>query len=317
MGRKYDVVDVLAAIGLAATLFGGYLLVTAADGFWQRPPAPPAITVQSSDLTAGIQYLQPVLGQAMVDEFVRDREAAATLTTASNEFERAVDEYQRMETALLTPLALAELSAMGQAADHQARVQYVMGRSIVNATQRGVRTGTLSAARAASPFNDQLILSAQAIGHRMQEQFELNRQPILGRMIVETVQEEARLEAAAQERIGIAVVRQTMTQADYDESKAAGQTQLASATVAAIRSNALQERLERLAMLEAGPEEMTLPVAHGRIAPEIEYGYLVLACLALVALFVGALSSLMRRPEEDAMPMWKVEALLRLHRSAG
>lgn len=41
MGRKYDHVDVMAAIGLVATLFGGYLLVTAADGFWQAPSPPP------------------------------------------------------------------------------------------------------------------------------------------------------------------------------------------------------------------------------------------------------------------------------------
>ena len=37
MGRKFDHVDVMAAIGLVATLFGGYLFVTAADGFWQAP----------------------------------------------------------------------------------------------------------------------------------------------------------------------------------------------------------------------------------------------------------------------------------------
>jgi hypothetical protein len=40
MGRKYDLVDVVVAVGLVATLFGGYLLVTAADGFWQAPIAP-------------------------------------------------------------------------------------------------------------------------------------------------------------------------------------------------------------------------------------------------------------------------------------
>lgn len=40
MGRKYDLVDVVVAVGLVATLFGGYLLVTAADGFWQAPVAP-------------------------------------------------------------------------------------------------------------------------------------------------------------------------------------------------------------------------------------------------------------------------------------
>jgi hypothetical protein len=150
----------------------------------------------------------------------------------------------------------------------------------------------------------------------MHDQFEINRQPALGRMIVEAVQDETRLEAAAQEEIGRTVIQQAVARASYDQAKAAGQIQLASAAVAAIRSNALQERLERLAMLEAGPEEALPATVHSRIAPEIEYAYLFAACMALVALFVGALSFVTRRPEEDAMPMWKVETLLRLHRSA-
>jgi hypothetical protein len=80
MGRKYDLVDVMAAIGLVATLFGGYLFVTAADGFWQTPIAPTMNSVTfSSDASTGMQYLQPVLGQAILQDLLLDREAGSAL----------------------------------------------------------------------------------------------------------------------------------------------------------------------------------------------------------------------------------------------
>ena len=91
MGRKYDLVDVMAAIGLVATLFGGYLLVTAADGFWQAPIAPTMqVTIVASDPSAGMQYLQPVLGQAIVQDLLLDREAGAALSASAMELNRAV-----------------------------------------------------------------------------------------------------------------------------------------------------------------------------------------------------------------------------------
>jgi hypothetical protein len=280
MRRKYEVVDVVAAIGLAATLFGGYLLVTAADGFWQRPPAPFAITTPSSDQAAGIRYLQPVLGQAIVDDFLRDRHATATVSSATSELEQAIDNYQAMSTTLLSPLVLAELSALGQAADHETRVQYVMGRSIVNATQRGIRSGVLSVADDSHAFNDGVIMTARDTGRRMDRLFESTRQPLLGQLIVDSVQEEALLDSAAQERIGLAVVRYAVAQASSQESEAAIQSQLGSAVVASIRSNALQERLDRLAMLDRDSTDARTVVAHRRIAPDIEYRYLIAATLS-------------------------------------
>ncbi|MFO0730288.1 MAG: hypothetical protein U0361_04710 [Nitrospiraceae bacterium] len=36
MGRKHDLIDVMAAIGLVATLVGGYAVVMATNGFWQQ-----------------------------------------------------------------------------------------------------------------------------------------------------------------------------------------------------------------------------------------------------------------------------------------
>ena len=312
MGRKYDLIDVVAAIGLVATLFGGYLLVTAADGFWQTPMAPAVnMTTAIQDPSTGMQYLQPVLGQAIVYDALLDREAGAALSASAMELNRAVSESQLISTTLLSPLVLAELHAFGQEADHRARMQYVMGKSVVNQTRRGLASGALSAGQYAGDFNANLIQRAESIGQRMHDQFESTRQAILGRSIVEAIQEEDRMTAMVQERIGRAVVQVTQAQEGYAEAKAAGQIQLASAMSAAVRTDAL---VDRLALLEEMPAGRTMVAYHSTTTADISREALVLACLGLIALFVGGLAFSSKR-EADSIPLWKLETLLQLHRS--
>ena len=312
MGRKYDLVDVVVAIGLVATLFGGYLLVTAADGFWQAPIAPAVnMTIVTHDPSTGMQYLQPVLGQAILQDILLDREAGTALSSSAMELNRAVSESQLLSTTLLSPLVLAELRAFGQEADHRARVQYVMGKSVVNQTRRGLASGALSAGRYADEFNAALIERAELIGQRMHDQFESTRQATLGRSIIEAIQEEDRMASAVQERIGRAVVQVTKAQEGYVEAKAAGQIQLASAMSAAVRTDAL---VDRLALLEESKAGRTMVAYHSTATADISRGALVLACLGLIALFVGGLAFSSKR-EADSIPLWKLETLLQLHRS--
>ncbi len=312
MGRKYDLVDVVVAVGLVATLFGGYLLVTAADGFWQAPVAPVAnMTIVTHDPSTGMQYLQPVLGQAILHDVLLDREAGAALSASAMELNRAVSESQLISTTLLSPLVLAELRTFGQEADHRARMQYVMGKSVVNQTRRGLASGVLSADQYAGEFNTNLIQRAESIGQRMHDQFESTRQATLGRSIVEAIQEEDGMAAAVQERIGRAVIQVTQAQEGYAEAKAAGQIQLASAMSAAVRTDA---SVDRLALLKEVPAGRTMVAYHSTATADISRGALVLACLGLIALFVGGLAFSSKR-EVDSIPLWKLETLLQLHRS--
>jgi hypothetical protein len=314
MGRKYDLVDVMAAIGLVATLFGGYLFVTAADGFWQTPIAPTMNSVTfSSDASTGMQYLQPVLGQAILQDLLLDREAGSALSGSVMELNRAVSEAQLMSTTLLSPLVLAELRAFGQEADHRARMQFVMGKAIVNQTRRGIQAGILSADQYVSDFNNNLIRIAEMTGQRIHDQFEATRQAALGRSIVEAIQEEERMATTVQERVGRAVVQVTQAQDNYGEAKAAGQAQLASAAMAAVRSDALAERMARLA--EMPGERMMVAAHHTSASADVSRGSLILACVGLIALFVGGLAFSTKKGEVDSIPLWKLETLLQLHRS--
>ena len=313
MGRKYDHVDVMAAIGLVATLFGGYLLVSAADGFWQAPVAPTmSSAIAGNEPSTGMQYLQPVLGQAIVQDLLLERNAGAALSASVMELNRAVGESERMTTTLLSPLVLAELRAFGQDADHRARMQYVMGKSIVNQTRRGIAAGILSADQYVGDFNAKLIRTAELTGQRMHDQFEATRQATIGRSIIEAFQEEDRMTATAQERVGRAVVQVTQAQALYADAKADRQIQLASATVAAVRTDAL---MDRLALLENMSADRTVIAHHRTASADVSRGFLILACVGLIALFMGGLAFSSRKGEEKSIPLWKLETLLQLHRS--
>jgi len=117
--------------------------------------------------------------------------------------------------------------------------------------------------------------------------------------------------SAVQERIGRAVVQVTQAQEGYVEAKAAGQVQLASAMSAAVRTDAL---VDRLALLEESKAGRTMVAYHSTATADISRGALVLACLGLIALFVGGLAFSSKR-EADSIPLWKLETLLQLHRS--
>ena len=313
MGRKYDLIDVMAAIGLVATLFGGYFLVTAADGFWRTPSAPTMTAATFSDTSNGMQWLQPALGQAIVDDLLLDQHANAAISASAMELNRAASDYQLLTTTLLSPLVLAELRAFGQEANHNARMQFVMGKAIVNQTRRGIMNGILSADQYASAFNTNLIRTAEVTGQRMHDQFEATRQAALGRSIVEAIQEENQTAATVQERIGRAVIQVTQAQENYSESKAARQTQLASATIAAVRTDAMTEQL---ALLENIPSERIVMAYHRSASADVSRGYLTLACLGLIALFIGGLALSSRKGEVETIPVWKMETLLQLQRSS-
>jgi hypothetical protein len=118
--------------------------------------------------------------------------------------------------------------------------------------------------------------------------------------------------ATAQERVGRAVVQVTQAQALYADAKADRQIQLASATVAAVRTDAL---MDRLALLENMSADRTVIAHHRTASADVSRGFLMLACVGLIALFMGGLAFSSRKGEEESIPLWKLETLLQLHRS--
>ena len=80
--------------------------------------------------------LQPVLGQALVDQAILERRTNQLMAHAVSEWNRATLAYQEFESLPGGPFGAVMRQAATVPADHMARVQTVMGRAIVNFTGR-------------------------------------------------------------------------------------------------------------------------------------------------------------------------------------
>lgn len=74
--------------------------------------------------------------------------------------------------------------------------------------------------------------------------------------------------------------------------------------------------MEAMASMESKPVEAMVVARHSTASPDVPRGFLILACMGLIILFIGGLALSSRKGEVDSIPLWKLETLLHLHRSA-
>ena len=186
-------------------------------------------------------------------------------------------------------------------ADHMARVQGIMGRPIVNFTARGIRSGVSSADQYLSDYNTNMIRATEASGQRLDHEFASTWQATLGRGIVDAIQKYTERAGAIQERLGTALLHVAQAQTESEEVRAAQQEQLASLVVAAIRTEALVDRVALPAAIESFSENTAVASTEPASCPEISMGYLIVAGLILVTVFFGGFSLTARSREAKAL----------------
>jgi hypothetical protein len=289
MSYRFNALDIIVGVGMSAIMFGAILLFVATTGTFQAASPDAASAALFSDDPTGMVWLQPALGQAIVDRMLLDSRLNRAQADAVSEWNRATMAYHDLQARSDGPLGGVIGLAAAMPAEHLARVQGVMGRSIVNFTKRGVRSGLLSADRLDATFNTSMIGKTEAIGTRMNRDFEAGWQPALGRAIVDAVQRHSRRTAAVQESMGSAIVRLTALDAASSEAFHANQQQLAGLGMAAVRAYALSDRLQLLAAIESSPEEPASRPVKAASWPEIPLGLLIAAVLALGTIFFAGL----------------------------
>lgn len=286
MSYRYSALDIIVGVGMSAIMFGAILVFVATTGTFQAPQ--PVSAEPFSEDSTGMVWLQPALGQAIVDRMLLERRTNLIHAEAVSEWNRATMAYHDLQS-LSGPFGLVAQMAATIPFDHIARVQGVMGRSIVNFTRQGVRSGVLSARLDASAYNAGMIRKAEAMGLRLDEAFASTWQATLGRAIVDAAQRYTARAAATQEQLGAAILRVTHTQAVSGEAQAANQQQLAGLIMAAVRTDALSDRLQLLAAIEnpqvAAAATSTRPASW----PEIPVGFLIAAVMGLGIIFFAGL----------------------------
>ena len=168
-------------------------------------------------------------------------------------------------------------------ANHAARVQAVMGRSIVNWTQRGVRIGLMPLTEQAYAYTRRMIGKTHAWGVTLEDEFDAARQANLGAAIVEAGRDWEAYAGDTQERSGRAIVQVVKVQDGYAQALARNQEQLAALVSAVARTEARADLFARLMQLDPVPS----PVSFATVEPILPAGRPGTMLVALWAGLVG------------------------------
>lgn len=292
MQRRYELIDVVVAIGLFATIAASGLFFMTANGMVSVSLSGQEVREHPTGKGDGMQWLEPVLGQAIVDQSLLERHNTKVMLAAVTELNGVTGEHMRWQNSPFGYLDSIKTSAARAETDHAARVQAVMGQSIVNFTRRGVRSDVLSSEGDILDFNTRMIDRTDALGQRMNAEFLANWQPNLGRAIVVASQDSAKVSALRQERLGAAIAQLTIVQTIYEAFRATIQEQLGGATLAAIQT-------ESQAVLSGQGRPIQFPavtVAALQSWPDLPMSTIVVASLILMSLFSAGLLVSSRLP---------------------
>ncbi len=292
MQRRYEFFDLIVAVGLLATIVAGGMLFLAADGTLSLSPHRVRESVQPTGVESGMRWLQPVLGQAIVDQVLLERGYETMRPAAFARLGAATDERARRQIQPFGYLESIKALANSGEAEHRARVQIVMGHAIVQFTRRGVQTDLLPRSGSSGDYNLRMIERVEALGRQMEGQFSIEWQPGLGHAIVAASQGNLNALRLTQERLGAAIIRLTSVESLYETDRASMQEQIGGAIVVATQTESQMGSAGR--MLGGAPVVTT---EAQDVWPEIPMVSIVVASLVLMSLFWAGLVASAQLPE--------------------
>lgn len=317
MSYRYSALDVVVGVGLCAILFGALLFFIATSGTFLAAAPQMNVSEAFSGVSSEMAWLQPAMGQAVVERALLQRHTDQITAAATSEWNQALQAHRRLQGGSAGPFGFILHRAIMVPEDHAARVQTVMGRSIVNFTKRGIRSGTLSADLYLSDYNRDMIGVTESSGQRMRSEFASTWQPVLGRWIVDVGRDQWQRVGAVQEQLGSAIVHMTQAKTVLEDAWAANQYQLGTLMSAVDRQVVTPDGRVLLAKDQAKP--LGEPMASvGTISrSEVPMGYMILAAFALCCIFFAGLTLSAASREARALAEAKRNAGRWIYRMAG
>ncbi len=286
MSYRYTGFDIIIGVGLCAIVFGALLFFVATTGMFLVHSSQSALEEGLPTTESG--WLQPALGQAIVQRALLQVRTDQVTASAMSEWHQAMQSHRSLQALSAHPFDFVKQRALDLPQDHSARVQTVMGRSIVNFTQRGTRSGVLSADVYVSDYNRGMIDATENRGRRMHEEFANAWQPMLGKWIVDASRNHIQRTAGVQEQLGAAILHMTQARTALEEAWSANQHQLGSLMAALDRTGGMNERMMQAAALDSAQTNTNTASAAMRAIPDVPIGYLAAAAVTLCSIFFGS-----------------------------
>jgi hypothetical protein len=202
MDRTIKHTNPVALIGMFTTI-GGILLCLSLLFLPVTIGAtvPEARANGSVDLEVSMRWIQPILGQAIVEDTLIKQRYGSEIGEAIKVPNQATAAAYRLHG--MNPYAQASAYAGAMVVDHATRVQWVMGRLIAELTRHRVRAGTLTADRLAEEENQRIITIAQQAGKKLDDIFITELQDRLGQVVVSETLNQVRTAEQSRERVGL------------------------------------------------------------------------------------------------------------------
>ncbi len=299
MKRQMEPIDLMVAVGLFATVLGGLGLFAATSGSLSGSLVAGHGDMTAENLSAGnldpMQWVQPALGDAIVNASRLEREAYREMIAAAADLQRA-----RLTDAQLQSAPSDDIERIGDharlvEADHAARLQFVMGRRIVDATARGIKAGMYQLPVLGDRYNRRMIRSAELSAVRLDDQYRSAHEPLLGWEVVAATQVRQQMEGRIQQWLGQAIVRTGKGQEDYGKALGGAQEQLAAVALAAMHQELTADRFAGPAEADAGPASQAASFVGPRSWPEIPMGIMAASFFGLIGIFCIGLATPRRR----------------------
>lgn len=296
MSYRYSSIDIIVGFGMCAIVFGALFLFIATTGTF-LVATPPVLVDQLSDRAMGMVWLQPALGQAIVEHSLLQRQSDRLTAQAMLEWDQALLAHYSLQSIPGGPFGFVMDRAATMPDEHVARVQGVMGQAIVNGTRRGVRSSVLSVDRSNSDYNRDMIGAAERLGARMDGAFAAAWQPLLGRWIVEAGREYAARTAGVQEQLGTAIVHVAQARTELEQAWETNQYQLGTLLAAVDRAaTPVTGQADQVMVASMTSPEGAFMAERSITWPGVSLGTLIVAIFGMgVVFFTGLLLSALHR----------------------
>ena len=230
--RGFEPVDVAIVSGALLTVFGATLLWVATQGSFQMTPSMQPNTEIDKKTLEEEMGKNVVAASLIEDKHSKDIARAARKLNA----ETMAAEHVNSSGNEIVQHVINEHKE--QARSKAARVEFVKGQSIVNATLRAKRTQRIPEEQW-KELNQRAITSAANEGNRIERAFRINAPETLNSALESEAQAHTAAWRRSQEEAGAAIVKTTLVEKEHERASASVQEQIGSLVSRAAASDML------------------------------------------------------------------------------
>lgn len=227
----FEPVDLMAAVGIVATIWGALLFFLSTEGEFQTRPVPGRhpVRLEVHD------WMQPAIGRTLTAVALLEWRNEEEASHAVRRLKQMAEADQVVRSSINERLQHAVERVNREQADKNARVEFVKGRSIVTFTSRMKKNGSLPENQWPT-YNGRMIDRAAQAGSKIEQDVRSAKENQMREALLAETESHTQAVERSQERVGDAIVHVAMIEYEQRAVREAVQEQVGSLLSAASRT---------------------------------------------------------------------------------